>query len=97
MNPSATDYEFRVEAQPDFSFLTVRLQANQTIKVEDDCFDHGRVTVSQFGNSQIIGRRWMAVLGDNSSRAHPSGERPKGGGRLGGVASEVAASSPRCR
>src|SRR5690606_26756861 len=27
-------YEYRIEAQPDFSFLTVRLQANQTIKVE---------------------------------------------------------------
>ena len=29
-----TEYDYRLEAQPDFSFLTVRLQANQTIKVE---------------------------------------------------------------
>jgi uncharacterized protein (TIGR00266 family) len=29
-----SEYEYRVDAQPDFAFLTVRLQANQTIKVE---------------------------------------------------------------
>jgi uncharacterized protein (TIGR00266 family) len=29
-----SEYEYRIEAQPDFSFLTVKLQANQTIKVE---------------------------------------------------------------
>ena len=34
MYTQTTEYEYRVEAQPDFAFLTVRLQANQTIKVE---------------------------------------------------------------
>jgi len=34
MSDSVSEYEYRIEAQPDFSFLTVRLQANQTIKVE---------------------------------------------------------------
>jgi uncharacterized protein (TIGR00266 family) len=34
MDTQTTEYEYRLEAQPDFSFLTVRLQANQTIKVE---------------------------------------------------------------
>ncbi len=34
MNDQTTEYDYRIEAQPDFSFLTVRLQANQTIKVE---------------------------------------------------------------
>lgn len=29
-----TDYEFAISARPDFSFLSVRLQANQTLKVE---------------------------------------------------------------
>ena len=34
MNQQTSEYEYRVEAQPDFSFLTVKLQAQQTIKVE---------------------------------------------------------------
>jgi uncharacterized protein (TIGR00266 family) len=34
MTDTRSDYEFRLEAQPDFSFLTVRLQADQTLKVE---------------------------------------------------------------
>ncbi|MEK7780311.1 MAG: AIM24 family protein, partial [Verrucomicrobiota bacterium] len=34
MNQQTTEYEYRVAAQPDFSFLTVRLQPEQTIKVE---------------------------------------------------------------
>lgn len=34
MNPPTSDYEFRLEAKPDFGFLTVRLQAGQMIKVE---------------------------------------------------------------
>lgn len=34
MDTQTTEYDYRVEAQPDFSFLTVRLQANQMIKVE---------------------------------------------------------------
>jgi uncharacterized protein (TIGR00266 family) len=34
MNQQTSEYEYRVEAQPDFSFLTVRLQPNQLIKVE---------------------------------------------------------------
>jgi uncharacterized protein (TIGR00266 family) len=34
METPSTEYDYRIEAQPDFSFLTVRLQANQTIKVE---------------------------------------------------------------
>jgi uncharacterized protein (TIGR00266 family) len=32
--PRRSEYDFRIEARPDFSFLTVRLNANQTIKVE---------------------------------------------------------------
>lgn len=34
MNPQPSEYESRIEARPDFSFLTVRLQPEQTIKVE---------------------------------------------------------------
>lgn len=34
MNQQTSEYEYRVEAQPDFSFLTVRLQPEQVIKVE---------------------------------------------------------------
>jgi len=34
MDTQTTEYDYRIEAQPDFSFLTVKLQANQTIKVE---------------------------------------------------------------
>jgi uncharacterized protein (TIGR00266 family) len=34
MNPPNSEYEFRLEAQPDFSFLTVRLNAGQVLKVE---------------------------------------------------------------
>lgn len=34
MNQTTTDYDYRVSARPDFSFLTVALKANQTIKVE---------------------------------------------------------------
>ena len=34
MNIETTEYDYRIEAQPDFSFLTVKLQPNQTIKVE---------------------------------------------------------------
>lgn len=34
MNQQTSEYEYRVEAQPDFSFLTVRLQPEQTLKVE---------------------------------------------------------------
>lgn len=34
MDTQTTEYEYRIEAQPDFSFLTVRLRANQMIKVE---------------------------------------------------------------
>lgn len=34
MNSQASEYESRVECGPDFSFLTVRLQAGQMIKVE---------------------------------------------------------------
>ncbi|MBC8095919.1 MAG: TIGR00266 family protein [Akkermansiaceae bacterium] len=34
MDTQTSEYNFQIEAQPDFSFLTVRLQANQTIKVE---------------------------------------------------------------
>lgn len=34
MNTETSDYQFRIEAQPDYSFLTVGLAANQTLKVE---------------------------------------------------------------
>ena len=34
MNQQTSEYEYRVEAQPDFSFLTVKLQPEQTLKVE---------------------------------------------------------------
>ena len=34
MNQQTSEYEYRVEAQPDFSFLTVRLQPEQVLKVE---------------------------------------------------------------
>ena len=34
MNQSTTEYEHLISARPDFSFLSVRLQANQMIKVE---------------------------------------------------------------
>ena len=34
MSDTRSDYQFRIEAQPDFSFLTVGLQAGQTLKVE---------------------------------------------------------------
>jgi uncharacterized protein (TIGR00266 family) len=34
MNEQTSEYDYRIEAKPDFSFLTVRLRANQTIKVE---------------------------------------------------------------
>lgn len=34
MNPQPSEYESRIEARPDFSFLTVRLQTGQTLKVE---------------------------------------------------------------
>lgn len=34
MNPQLSEYESRMEARPDFSFLTVRLQSGQMIKVE---------------------------------------------------------------
>ena len=34
MNQQTSEYQFSVAAQPDFSFLTVKLQAEQTIKVE---------------------------------------------------------------
>jgi uncharacterized protein (TIGR00266 family) len=34
MDTQTTEYDYRLEARPDFSFLTVRLQANQIIKVE---------------------------------------------------------------
>jgi len=34
MNQQTTEYEHRIDAQPDFSFLTVRLQPEQVLKVE---------------------------------------------------------------
>lgn len=34
MNQTTSEYEYQIGARPDFSFLTVRLQANQTLKVE---------------------------------------------------------------
>lgn len=34
METQTTDYDYTIEAQPDFGFLTVRLKANQMIKVE---------------------------------------------------------------
>ena len=34
MDTTTSEYEYRIEAQPDFSFLTVRLKPNQVIKVE---------------------------------------------------------------
>jgi uncharacterized protein (TIGR00266 family) len=34
MTQTQSDYQFKVEAQPDFSFLTVQLQAGQVLKVE---------------------------------------------------------------
>lgn len=34
MNPQASEYQSRIEARPDFSFLTVRLEGGQMIKVE---------------------------------------------------------------
>ncbi len=34
MNQTTTDYDYAIGARPDFSFLNVRLQPNQTLKVE---------------------------------------------------------------
>lgn len=34
MSDQRSDYQYRIEAQPDFSFLTVRIEPGQTLKVE---------------------------------------------------------------